>query len=205
MAAAALSSQHELARLGENRVLVHGVTWSTYVVFRDSLDEQRSGVRLTYLEGTLEIMSPSDAHENAKKLLARLVEAYGEELDLDLDGHGSTTFRSEVAERGLEPDECYTLGGRKPVPDIAIEVVFSPPRVDKLAVYRGLGVPEVWVYQNGKLKVWVLGAAGYEERSKSAALPLLDLAVLVSFVRADEPQTKLVKAFRATLRAKANR
>ncbi len=175
------------------------------MVLRDSLDEQRSGVRLTYLEGALEIMSPSDAHENAKKLLARLVEAYAEELDLDLDGHGSTTFRSEAAERGLEPDECYTLGRNKPVPDIAIEVVFSPPRIDKLAVYRGLGVPEVWVYQDGRLRVWVLGAVGYEERSRSAVLPLLDLELLVSYVRTDEPQTKLVKAFRAALRARPNR
>jgi Uma2 family endonuclease len=198
---AAASAPARRAMNPEQRMVIYGVPWSTYVVLRDSLDEQRSGVRLTYLEGTLELMAPSDDHELSKTLIARLVEAYGEEMDLDLDGYGSTTFRKEAVERGLEPDECYTLGERKSVPDIAIEVVFSPPRVDKLSVYRGLGVPEVWMYRDAELAVWVLGEAGYERRARSAALPDLDIDLLTSFVRIDESQTKLVKAFRAALRA----
>lgn len=180
---------------------IDGVTWSTYVVLRDSLDDQGSGVRLTYLEGALEIMSASDDHEVVKKLFARLVEAYSEEMDIDLDGHGSTTYRNEEVERGLEPDECYTLGGRKRVPDLAIEIVFSPPRVDKLSVYRGLGIPEVWTYRDGALIVRVLGSDGYAVRTESALLPRLDLALLVSFVRFDQPQARLVKEFRAAIRA----
>lgn len=184
-------------------MVIHDVPWSTYVVLRDSLDEQRSGVRLTYLEGSLEIMSPSEDHEDSKKLIARLVEAYAEELDLDLDGHGSTTFRQEAVRRGLEPDECYTLGGRKPVPDLAIEIVITAWRVDKLEVYRGLGVPEVWVYRGGRLLVHVLGPEGYETRARSALLPELDLDELLSYVRLDERQTPLVKAYRAALRARA--
>lgn len=184
---------------GEDRVLINGVTWSTYVVLRDSLDEQRAGVRLTYLQGALEIMSPSDDHEDSKKLFARLVEAYAEERNLDLDGHGSTTFRNEAVARGLEPDESYTLGARKPVPDIAIDIVFSAPKLDKLAVYRGLGVPEVWIYRDGKLAVFVLTENGYEQRARSVVLPELDLELLTSFIRLDERQTKLVKEFRAAL------
>lgn len=185
---------------GEDRVLINGVTWSTYVVLRDSLDDERAGVRLTYLDGALEITSPSDDHEDSKKLSARLVEAYADERGLDLDGHGSTTFRNEAAARGLEPDESYTLGPRKPVPDIAIEIVFSAPKLDKLAVYRGLGVPEVWIYRDGKLAVFVLADNGYEQRARSSVLPDLDLELLVSFVRLDERQTKLVKDFRAALK-----
>src|SRR4051812_19529780 len=122
----------------EERLVIHGVTWSTYVVLRDSLDDQRSSVRLTYLEGAMEIMSPSDDHEASKKIVARLVEAFAEESDTRLDGYGSTTFRKESVERGLEPDECYTLGPKKEVPDVAIEIVISGPKLDKLAVYRGL-------------------------------------------------------------------
>ena len=202
MAAAARPPPPTRAPHGEERLLIHGVTWSTYVVLRDSLDDQRAGVRLTYLEGALELMSPSDDHEASKKLLARLLEAYAEEMDLDLDGHGSTTFRDEAVKRGLEPDECYTLGrGKKKVPDIAIEVVFSPPRLDKLAVYQGLAVPEVWVYRGGKLAVWALREDAYEEGTRSLALPKLDLELMVSFVRLGESQTKLVKAFREAMRA----
>lgn len=183
-------------------MLIHGVTWATYVMFRDSLDEQRSGVRLTYLEGELEIMSPSDDHEESKSLLGRLVEAYAEERDIDLDAHGSTTFRNERAERGLEPDESYTIGGRKTVPDIALEIVISPPKLNKLEAYRGLGVPEVWVYRESKLTVWVLTSNGYEDRGRSEMLPDLDLELLASFIRRDERQTKLVKEFRAALRGR---
>jgi Uma2 family endonuclease len=124
---------------------------------------------------------------------------------LDLDGHGSTTLRDEAAKRGLEPDECYTLGRGKAVPDVAVEIVYSRPRLDKLEVYRGLGVPEVWIYRDEKLAVWVLGEGGYEERACSTKLPNLDLALLASFMRAGEPQTKLVKAFRASLRSAAAR
>jgi Uma2 family endonuclease len=186
---------------GEDRVLIHDVPWATYVVLRDSLDERGSSVHLTYLEGALELMSPSDEHESSKSLIGRLVIAYAEEHDIDLDAHGSTTHRSERDKRGLEPDESYTIGGRKPVPDIAIEVVISAPKLDKLEVYRGLGVPEVWVYRDGKMTVWVLGEAGYEARARSEKLPGLDLDLLVSFVRIDERQTKLVKEYRAALRS----
>ena len=33
------------------------------------------------------------------------------------------------------------------VPDIAIEVVVTSGLVDKMAVYAGLGVPEVWLWR----------------------------------------------------------
>lgn len=184
----------------EERLLINGVTWGTYVMLREALDDQRAGVRLTYLEGALEIMSPSDAHEAAKSLLGRLVEAYIDEQDLPIDGFGSTTFRHEAVARGLEPDESYTLGGRKPLPDLAIEVMFSAPKLDKLEVYRGLGVPEVWIWRDGQLVVHLLGTNGYKISSKSKLFPSLDVALLASFVRIDESQTALVKRFRAALR-----
>ena len=201
----AASPDAEGAKRAEHRVLLHRVPWSTYVVLRDSLDDQRSRVRLTYLEGALEIMTPSDAHEESKTILARLLEAYAEERDVDLDGHGSTTFRDEAVDRGLEPDECYTIGARRSVPDLAIEVVCSPPRVDKLAVYRGLGVREVWIYRDGRIAVHVLGPKGYAVRARSALLPDLDIELLESFVRTDARQTPLVKKFRAELRRRKRR
>lgn len=53
----------------EQRFVIHGVPWSTYVVLRDSLDGQHSGLRLTYREGTLELMSSSGDHEDLKKIM----------------------------------------------------------------------------------------------------------------------------------------
>lgn len=47
----------------------------------------------------------------------------------------------------------------------------------------------------------MLGPNGYEQRTRSEKLPDLDFDPLRSFVRLDERQTKLVKAFREALRA----
>ena len=104
---------HETAsRVGvetEPRFVLRGVPWWTYVALRDALDDQ-SGLKMTYLHGTLELMSPSTLHEDAKKIIARLIEVWAMEHNVDLRGFGGATFRREAKERGLEPDECYVLG-----------------------------------------------------------------------------------------------
>src|SRR5450432_2968541 len=93
----------------ENRFVLYGVPWLAYVTLRDALDD-RCGLKMTYLEGALELMSPSSLHEDAKKIIARLVEVWAMEKDLDLRGFGGATFRREAKQRGLEPAECYKLG-----------------------------------------------------------------------------------------------
>jgi Uma2 family endonuclease len=191
---------HEVSGSKDARFVVYGVPWSTYSALRDGLDDH-SGLRLTYLEGTLEFMSPGSEHEDYKTLIARLLEAYAEERDVDLNGRGGMTFRKEANERGLEPDECYSVGPFGETPDIAIEVVVSSGLVDKLAVYEGLRVPEVWVWKEAKFTVYRLVERGYEERARSEVLPRLDLAHLAGFVVAGANQTKVVKAYRLSLRS----
>jgi Uma2 family endonuclease len=187
----------------EQRFVLHDVPWRTYVALRDALDEV-SRVRMTYLEGTLELMSPSLLHEDAKKIIARLVEAWAIEQRVELNGFGSTTFRREAKARGLEADECYKLGplAEDDVPDIAIEVIVSNPLVDKLAVYAGLGVPEVWTWhaEPGALVVHRLVSGVYQLRERSEIIPGLDVGMLARFVRPGESQTQLVIAYQAELR-----
>jgi Uma2 family endonuclease len=91
----------------ERRFLLEQVPWWAYVALRDALED--SGTRMTYLEGRLELMSPSETHEE-KSLFGRLIEAWAEQHDVDLRAFGSTTYRREAERRGLEPDECYALG-----------------------------------------------------------------------------------------------
>ncbi len=183
-------------------MLLNQVPWSTYVTIRDLLDQASSGVRLTYLEGTLEIMSPSRDHESLKTLLARLVEAWADEVGVDLEGLGSTTFRKEARARGLEPDECYCVGEMRDLPDLAIEVVVSSALLDKLDVYAGLGIGEVWVLKDGALQVYRLISGEYLAQSTSDCLPGLDLAHLASFVRVGNKQSAAVRDYRAALRAR---
>ncbi len=186
----------------DERVLLHGVSWEQYRAISDALGD---GVhaRLTYLEGVLEIMSPGDAHERKKSRIGALVELYALERGIELEAYGQTTFRKRTQERGLEPDECYVFGrslrGRKR-PDLAIEVEETRPALRKLEVYRGLAVPEVWLWRGGRLSVHALVGETYETREASAFLPGLDLALVASLVRSSRSLTAVLRALRARVR-----
>ena len=186
----------------ERRFLLSDVPWATYAHLRDALSE--SHTRMTYLAGALELMSPSQLHEEESKLVARLLEAWAEEHDIDLRGFKSATFRSEAQSRGAEHDECYTLGpmAKDALPQIAIEVVVASPLLDKLDVYAGLGVAEVWIWHSTSRNFAVhrLVQRRYEAVAASQLMPRLDLGLLASFVRAGENHTALVKSYRAALR-----
>ena len=185
--------------------MLHGVPWSAYVALRDALDDQ-SSLKMTYLRGALELMRPSLLHEDAKTIIARLVEVWAMERDVDLRGFGGATFRQEAMERGLEPDECYKLGklDEDGVPDIAIEVIVTTSLVDKMAVYVGLGVPEVWEWHPSMtIVVHRLIGDRYDRRDHSEVLPQLDLAELSQFVQPGESQTRLAKQYQAALRSRS--
>jgi Uma2 family endonuclease len=184
----------------EGRVLLHDVPWSTYVVLRDTVDSP--GVRMTYLEGWLEILSPSRKHEVSKTQIARLLELFCLERDIPLYGYGSTTFRKEEKQRGLEPDECYCRGTDRETPDVAIEVVVSPAAIDKLDVYRGLGVREVWMFEAGEFRVVALRSAEYVPIPTSEVFPELDLS-RVAHHAAQLDQHDALRAYREELHRSA--
>lgn len=199
VATASTAARPGISREEDQRILMHGVTWSEYETLL-AVRGDRAGIRIAYLEGDLEIMSPSLDHEWIKKTIARLVEAYTEEMGIDFNGYGSWTIKSAPKERGVEPDECYILGiERKAAPDLAIEVVWTHGGIDKLEIYRGLGVREVWFWREGRIEVYGLQEAAYTSISRSVLLPDLDLELLGSFV--DRPsQSQAVREFRAALR-----
>jgi Uma2 family endonuclease len=185
----------------EARVLLHDVPWSTYVVLADSIDSR--AVRLTYLEGLLEIMTTSLRHEVSKKQIGRLVELFCLERDIPLFGYGITTYRDETKQRGLEPDEWYTRGPRPfPPADLAIEVVVSNPLLDKLDVYCGLGIREVWVYRHKShaFELFALRSEHYEQIETSEVIPELDFSRILHHLQ-DPDQHAALKAFRDELRA----
>ncbi len=180
-------------------VVMHGVDWRTYGALRELIDSP--GIRMTYLKGALEIMSPSRRHEHEKTAIARMIELYALERDVPLQGWGSTTFKREARERGLEPDECYCLGhDLAEAPDIALEVVVTSGGIDRLAVYRGLGVQEVWIFRDGHFRLHALDGDGYRAIDRSELLPGLDFGAMAELVAIPD-QHAAVKAFRDRLRA----
>lgn len=181
----------------DEHVVLRDVPWETYEAL-DAARGESAHPRLTYLDGVLELLSPSDEHEGDMKALARLLEAWAYERDAEITGLGSTTFKDKLKKVGLEPDECYSVG-RKPdgPPDIALEVARRRYRaVNKLAAYARLGVPEVWVWHRGRLQVHRLRGETYEPIPKSELLPDLDIELLVSFANhPDQPQAlRLLKS-----------
>lgn len=183
----------------EPRVLLPDVPWAAYVVLRDAIES--ASVRMTYLEGRLEIMTPSRTHEISKKQVARLLELFCLERDIPLFGYGSMTMRKEEKKRGLEPDECYSRGAEKELPDVALEVVVTRGAIDKLDVYRGLGVREVWVIEKLALQVFSLRGEQYEPIARSEVFPELDHTRLLHFA-ASADQHAALKAYRDELRAR---
>lgn len=182
----------------DQRVALHGLDWSQYesmLVIRGA----RAGVRMTYLDGALELMTTAVEHEKIKKCLARLIEAYAEEHGLDLDGYGAWTLRSERSACGVEPDECYVLGTGKSVPDLVIDVAWTEGGLDRLAAYQRLRIAEAWVWTREGIEVHRLRSGGYVQVGRSEIFPKLDLGVLARFIQPDA-QTRAVRSFREVLR-----
>jgi len=93
--------------LSEQRVVLHNIGWAPYErLLADN--ENNSTPRFAYDRGELEIASPSPEHEKFNRRIAQLVLAEAEELGLEAEDPGSTTFRREDLERGFEPDSSST-------------------------------------------------------------------------------------------------
>lgn len=182
--------------------MLWGAQWADYERLQE-LRGEGAVPRLTYLDGVLELMTPSVYHEGDKTRLARLIETWAEEADVPLEGFGSWTLKAEAKQRGAEADECYVLGpleGEPALPDFVIEVVRTSGGIDKLAVYRGLGVPEVWFWQRRQLSFFALAEDGYHRIARSRFVPGLDLDLIRSCMDAPT-QTEAVRQLRRAMRA----
>jgi Uma2 family endonuclease len=181
-------------------VVLAGATWADFQRVLEVRGE-RPVPRLAYLEGSLELMTPSRTHESVKSMIGCLIEAWCLERGLDITPYGSWTLESKRADRGVEPDECYVLGDSPEPerPDLAIEVIWTSGGVDKLDVYRRLGVAEVWVWRDATFALFALRGEQYEQIPGSELLPGLDHEQLAQFIDL-KPMTRAVRAYRKTLR-----
>lgn len=184
----------------DQRIVMHGVAWSHYEA-QLALRGDRSVPRVSYLEGAMELMSPSQDHERIKFYIGRLVEAYALAKGIDFTGYGSWTLKNAPKEAGAEPDECYIIGAdqKKDAPDLVIEVVWMSGGLDKLEIYARLGVREVWFWKAGRIEIHALRAERYEQMRRSRLFPDLDVDLLTTFL--DRPTaSQAIRAFREALR-----
>jgi Uma2 family endonuclease len=186
----------------DNRVVMHGMDWWRYEAML-AIRGDEAGPRISYLEGELELMSPSRPHEFIKKAIARIVEAYAEETGLFFNGYGSLTMKNPAAERGAEPDECYIVGRPRDLerdyPNLAIEVIWTSGGIDKRRLYAGLGIAELWEWRDERIDVLVLRGKEYAPAARSGLLPDLDLDLVARLIE-HEDQTLAVRELRQSLR-----
>lgn len=195
-------STHVDAPAGDPIVLLSDATWADYQRLLELRGERRSP-RLAYLEGVLELRSPSKEHELLKSWIGRLVEVWCLEQGVEFAAYGSWTLESKQADRGVEPDECYVFGrvSAPERPDLAIEVVWTAGGLDKRDIYRKLGVPELWTWRRGGFTICVLRGDTYLEVPNSAVLPGINLEELAGFL--DRPTTsQAIREYRAALQAR---
>ncbi len=180
----------------EQHLILQAIQWQDYLAM-DTAMEAIPGLRLTYLEGLLEIMTLSPEHERTKTIIGRLLETYALVKNIDLHGCGSTTYRDQTAARGLEPDECYCVGQLKDRPDLAVEVIITSGGLNKLAVYQGLKVPEIWLWETGKLQIFQLHNSDYIPTIRSQFFPDLDPVFLSQYVRPDQQPAAIREFYKA--------
>jgi Uma2 family endonuclease len=199
MASQVMTPPGERVPTADQRIVTYGVPWEHYEA-QLALRGDRSAPRMAYLEGAMELMSPAKDHERIKSYIGRLIEAYALERGIDLSPYGGWTLKNAPKQSGAEPDECYLVGDQsKEKPDLAIEVIWTSGGLDKLEIYRRLGVGEVWVWKDSALEVHILREQRYEPATRSSVLPDLDVQLLASFL--DHPTAlQADRAFREALR-----
>jgi Uma2 family endonuclease len=148
-------------------VHLRGVSWEEYERLL-AIRGESSAPRFTYLDGVLEIVSPSRDHEGIKSLIAGLLEAWCIDRGIELMPYGSWTLKQEEKQTGAEPDECYIFGTEdRERPQLAIEVQWTSGRLDKLEVYARLGVDEVWWWRRGAVEVHVRHGSLWQKVERS--------------------------------------
>jgi Uma2 family endonuclease len=183
----------------DQRLVIYSVPFEHYEA-QLALRGDRSAPRIAFLDGTMELMRPAKDHERIKSYIGRLIEAYAIDRGIDLSPYGAWTLKNTPKHGGLEPDECYLVGDQnKDTPDLAVEVIWTSGGIDKLEIYRRLGVREVWIWRDSQIAVHVLREQRYQLMERSALFPERDVLLLASFL--DRPTAlQAVNAFRQALR-----
>ncbi len=179
----------------ERRFALGPISWEGYLAIAGALGDH-SGVRLTFDDGQLELMNPSLAREYWKYRIARLIELAAEEDGIEYQVGGSTTFRRDDLLKALEPDDCYWLksaelmrgklaweGDSDPPPDLVLEIEISPASINRMKIYAGLGVSEVWRFDGERLLFEILEDGSYHS-GPSRIFPYLTPEILVAHIDA---------------------
>jgi Uma2 family endonuclease len=175
-------------------ITFHNVSWEEYEELLEEVGEA-SGLRISYDEGTLNVMTLSAKHEKYERFLEKLLGLVSVRLGINISSFGSATMRKQKKRKGNEPDLCFyvqtahVIGNRidldfesDPPPDVAVEIDIHHDSRKNFSIYAGLEVPELWRFNGDALTIYLLEEERYEEVEASRALPMLTAEVLTGFL-----------------------
>lgn len=170
------------------------VSWEEYEELLDQFVDP-AGLRMGYFKGELTAMSLSAEHEKYARFIEKIVTILSFILRINVSSFGSWTMKKSRKLAGKEPDACFyvqtasAIGNRinldfavDPPPDIAVEVDIHHTTKNQLELYAALGIPELWVFDNGRLTIHLLEEDRYVEAETSRALPMLTATILTEFL-----------------------
>ena len=172
------------------QLLLKNISWQQFETILEELGESRAA-RLSYSNGLLEIMVPLPEHEKAKEIIGELVRILLDELQINFEPLGSTTFENEQMIQAVEPDTCFYIQNHEavigktridltvdPPPDLAIEIdITSRTQFEN---YQRLGVPELWRCTRRGLQINLLQEGSYVESNVSPNFPGIPIIELIN-------------------------
>jgi Uma2 family endonuclease len=185
--------------------VLRGVDWKTYLRLRNH--PGNGHLRMSYLEGTLILVSPEFIHFRYGRRMAMMISEMGEALEIPLLSLCSPSLQRVGSDSrkgsAKEPDIGFYFRENElrmrrkdtldlevdPPPDLTIEIDNKADSSKALALYARIGVPEVWWYRARKKTLWFARLAGetYEPVERSINLPRLTPAlVLFALGKIDE-------------------
>jgi len=125
----------------------------------------------------IRIMSPLPGHGKRVDTLSDLVKLLLHQQGQDWESFHPITLK-RFEEAGLEPDACFYIQNRAailgkeridlatdPPPDLAIEVDLTSST--QAEDYQALKIPELWIYHQGQLSIYLFNGEQYNESINS--------------------------------------
>lgn len=217
MVSTAFPKPAQAAAPAEHRVLLSHVSWQGYQQILGALGDRRTA-RLTYFNGSLEIMTPLEAHEGSSSRIDQFINVLTEETEQDLKSLQSTRLTKPELLTGAEPNQCYYIANEAavrgktvdlaadPPPDLVVEVDITNTDIDKNALYAAIGVPEFWRYDGQVLEIYVLRDGEYRASKSSLLFPDVPKALLYQFLQDCDAQgeTAAKRMLRDRLRSQSS-
>ena len=171
-------------------IVLRRQTWRDYEMLLADQGE-KSTVKVYFNATTQEIrlMAPSPRRGNRSDALSDLVKGLLRYQGQDWQSFDPITLK-KFEEKGVEPDTCFYLSNRQailgkekidlavdPPPDLALEVDLTS--LTRSEDYEGIGVPELWIYRDLTLNIYVFNGQQYVERAESPLFPGILLKNLI--------------------------